>query len=72
MSAFLDETGTLITVSEVNPLPVNIVSSSNPLPVGGKSLTSTCIFTRPADTTAYAASDVIADSASAPTAPFAV
>ena len=35
MSAFLDETGTLITVS-----------SSNPLPVGGKSLTSTCIFTR--------------------------
>ena len=48
------------------------VSSSNPLPVGGKSLTSTCIFTRPADTTAYAASDVIADSASAPTAPFAV
>ena len=61
MSAFLDETGTLITVS-----------SSNPFPVGGKSLTSTCIFTRPADTTAYAASDVIADSASAPTAPFAV
>lgn len=48
------------------------VSSSNPLPVGGKSLTSTCTFTRPADTTAYAASDVIADSASAPTAPFAV
>jgi hypothetical protein len=33
MSAFLDETGTLITVSEVNPLPVNIVSPSNPLPV---------------------------------------
>lgn len=61
MSAFLDETGTLITVDH-----------SNPLPVGGKSLTSTCIFTRPADTTAYAASDVIADSASAPTAPFAV
>ena len=33
MSAFLDETGTLITVDHSNPLPVNIVSSSNPLPV---------------------------------------
>jgi len=27
MSAFLDETGTLITVSEVNPLPVTIVTT---------------------------------------------
>lgn len=61
MSAFLDETGTLVTVS-----------SSNPLPVGGKSLTSTYTFTRPADTTAYSINDVIADSTSAPTAPFAV
>ena len=33
MSAFLDETGTLITVSSSNPLPVTAVSSSNPLPV---------------------------------------
>ena len=33
MSAFLDETGTLITVDHSNPLPVNIVSNSNPLPV---------------------------------------
>jgi len=49
MSAFLDETGTLITVDH-----------SNPLPVGGKSLTSTCIFTRPADTTAYAAQLLVA------------
>ena len=32
MSAFLDETGTLITVSSSNPLPV-AASSSNPLPV---------------------------------------
>ena len=32
MSAFLDETGTLITVSSGNPLPV-ATSSSNPLPV---------------------------------------
>lgn len=41
MSAFLDETGTLVTVSSSNPLPVDgnifnegrAVSSSNPLPV---------------------------------------
>ncbi len=34
MSAFLDETGTLITVSSSNPLPVaQTVSSNNPLPV---------------------------------------
>ena len=56
MSAFLDETGTLITVS-----------SSNPLPVGGKSVQKSASFTRPADTTAYAANDAIADSATAPT-----
>ena len=56
MSAFLDETGTLITVS-----------SSNPLPVGGKSVQKSASFARPADTTAYAANDAIADSTSAPT-----
>lgn len=43
------------------------VSSSNPLPVGGKSVTSTYAFARPADTTAYSANDVIADSESSPT-----
>ena len=48
MSAFLDETGTLITVDHNNPLPV------------GKSLTSTYTFTRPADTTAYAAQLLVA------------
>jgi len=43
------------------------VSSSNPLPVGGKSVTTTYAFTRPADTNAYIANDVISDSTSAPT-----
>ena len=43
------------------------VSSSNPLPVGGKSVQKSSSFTRPADTTAYAANDAIADSTSAPT-----
>jgi len=61
MSAFLDETGTLITVDH-----------SNPLPVGGKSVQKSASFARPVDTTTYAANDAIADSTSAPTAPFAV
>ena len=56
MSAFLDENGKLVTVS-----------SSNPLPVGGKSVQKSASFTRPADTTAYAANDAIADSTSEPT-----
>ncbi len=43
------------------------VSPSNPLPVGGKSVQKSASFTRPADTTAYAANDAIADSTSAPT-----
>ncbi len=43
------------------------VSSSNPLPVGGKSVQKSASFTRPADTTAYAANDAIADSTTAPT-----
>ena len=43
------------------------VSSSNPLPVGGKSVQKSASFTRPADTTAYAAYDSIADSTTAPT-----
>ena len=46
---------------------ITTVSEVNPLPVGGKSVTSTYAFTRPADTTAYAANDVIADSTTAPT-----
>jgi len=33
MSAFLDETGTLITVSSSNPLPVNIIGGGNDLSV---------------------------------------
>ena len=43
------------------------LSSSNPLPVGGKSVQKSASFTRPADTTAYAANDAIADSTTAPT-----
>jgi hypothetical protein len=43
------------------------VSSSNPLPVGGKSVQKSASFTRPSDTTAYAAYDSIADSTTAPT-----
>jgi hypothetical protein len=43
------------------------VSSSNPLPVGGKSVQKSASFTRPSDTTAYAANDAIADSTTAPT-----
>ena len=62
--------GKLVTVSSSNPLPVGglvTVSSSNPLPVGGKSVQKSASFTRPADTTAYAANDAIADSTSEPT-----
>ena len=53
--------------SSSNPLPVNIVSSSNPSPVGGKSVQKSASFTRPANTTTYAANDAIADSTSVPT-----
>ena len=42
------------------------VNSSNPLPVGGKSVQKSASFTRPADTTAYAANDAVANSTSAP------
>jgi len=43
------------------------VSNGNPLPVGGKSVQKTVSIVRPADVTAYAANDAIADSTSAPT-----
>jgi hypothetical protein len=46
---------------------VTILDDSNPLPVGGKSVQKSASFTRPADTTAYAANDAIANSTSAPT-----
>ena len=71
MSSVINDT--LLAIKAAFEAGVNIfnggtaVSSSNPLPVGGKSLTSTCTFTRPADTTAYSINDVIADSTSAPT-----
>ena len=71
MSSVINET--LLLIKAAFEAGVNIfnggtaVSSSNPLPVGGRSLTSTCTFTRPADATAYAANDVIADSTTAPT-----
>ncbi len=71
MSSVINET--LLAIKAAFEAGVNIfnggtaVSSSNPLPVGGKSVTSTYAFTRPADTTAYSINDVIADSTSAPT-----
>ena len=50
------------TVSSDNPLPVNMNVS---LTVGGKTYHSTVSFTRPANTTAYAAGDVVGSGASA-------
>lgn len=55
---------TKIVDGEEVPVEVN---QFNLLPVGGKSLRKSVSFTRPADTTAYAANDAIADSTSAPT-----
>lgn len=43
------------------------VDRTNLFPVGGKSLLKSVTITRPANTTAYAANDAIADSVSAPT-----
>lgn len=43
------------------------VGSGNPLPVGGKSVQKSVSFTRPADVTAYAVNDVVANSTSSPT-----
>jgi len=43
------------------------VSSSNPLPVGGKAIASSVAFTRPADTNLYSINDAVADSTTAPT-----
>ncbi len=71
MSSVINET--LLLIKAAFEAGVNIfnggsaVSSSNPLPVGGKSVQKSASFTRPADTTAYAANDAIADSTSAPT-----
>ena len=65
--AFLMMTGsTEVSVSR-GAAGDNSFSSSNPLPVGGKSVQKSASFTRPADTTAYAANDSIADSTTAPT-----
>lgn len=53
--------------TKANSLPVVLASDSDPLSVGGALTVVTATFTRPADTTAYAAGDVVADSTSAPT-----
>lgn len=42
------------------------VSSSNPLPVAGRTVRNAATFARPADTTAYAALDTVSTSTSAP------
>ena len=71
MSSVINET--LLAIKAVFEAGVNIfnggtaVSSSNPLPVGGKSVQKSASFTRPADTTAYAANDAVANSTSTPT-----
>ena len=46
---------------------ISALGSSIPLTVGGKSVQKSVSITRPSDTTAYAANDVIADSTSVPT-----
>jgi hypothetical protein len=71
MSSVINET--LLAIKAVLEAGINIfnggvaVSSSNPLPVGGKSVQKSVSITRPADTTAYSANDGIADSTTAPT-----
>jgi hypothetical protein len=46
-------------------LPVSIASDQTLIPVGGKSIVASGTFTRPADTTAYAIGDIMANSTTA-------
>ena len=63
MLTFSGADGTGRTVSPSNPLPVDIQGAS--LPVVGGAYRSVVSFTRPADTTAYAAGDVVGSGTSA-------
>jgi hypothetical protein len=82
MLAFSGTNGAGQTVSKATPLPVDIGNATlsvtasgveinndigNPIPAGGVQAITTASFTRPADTTAYAALDVVSNSTSAPT-----
>ena len=53
--------------TEANPMAATIVQGGTNILVGGKSVQKSASFTRPADTTAYAANDAVANSTSAPT-----
>ena len=60
---FMGADGQGRTVSAVDPLPVDNAGGS--LTVDGKTYHSTVSFTRPANTTAYTAGDVIGSATSA-------
>ena len=59
--------GTATDTSASNPLPVAQVAGENHIgEVGGRTVIISASITRPADTTAYASGDAVADSTSAP------
>jgi hypothetical protein len=60
--------GDIVAVgTDANPMAATIVQGGTNILVGGKSVQKSASFTRPSDTTAYAANDAIADSITAPT-----
>jgi hypothetical protein len=60
--------GDIVAVgTEANPMAATIVQGGTNILVGGKSVQKSASFARPADTTAYAANDAVANSTSAPT-----
>ena len=60
--------GDIVAVgTEANPMAATIVQGGTNILVGGKSVQKSASFTRPADTTAYAANDAVANSTTAPT-----
>jgi hypothetical protein len=59
--------GSATDASATNPLPVTPYASENHLgEVGGRTIIISASITRPADTTAYASGDAVADSTSSP------
>lgn len=54
-------------IASGNPMPVEVVATQTPIPVGNYAIASTASFTRPNDATAYTAGDVVCNSTSAPT-----
>lgn len=63
-TTFIDANGKEQYVSDSNPLPVDIGSAT--VTAAGFGVITTASFTRPADTTAYAAQDVVSNSTSSP------